>query len=223
MADLDKYNELVKKLYDENPPIELPPEYAWFMKDNILRILLRLSRYKFVTKMLRKSDRVLEIGCGSGMGSIFLSQHCESVLGIDLKQHEIDEARKMNRRQNVAFEVADFYELSLKEKFDVILMQDVIEHFDEENGKKFIAQTLKCIKPNGMFIIGTPSIHSYQYQGELSRAGHIKCYDQEELINILDEYYGRILPFSMNDEVLHTGFSKMSWYYFMICTCPKFI
>ncbi len=214
------YDKLIEELYKENPPITLPPEYSFFIKENILRLLIRLARYKFVAKMLKKTDYVLEIGCGSGLGSIFLGQNCKHILGIDLKLHEIEEARSINRRPNVKFECKNFFELTSEQKFDVIVALDVIEHLTESDGEKLLMETTKHLNKCGMLIIGTPSIYSYDYQGELSKAAHVKCYDLDELVGMIDMFYGRTLPFSMNDELVHTGFPKLAWYYFVLALMP---
>jgi Cyclopropane fatty acid synthase and related methyltransferases len=217
----ENYKKLVEELYSENPPITLPAEYGLFVKDNLLRLLIRLARYKFVAKMIKKSDNVLEIGCGSGLGAIFLSQNCNSVVGIDLKNHEIEEAKSINRRENVRFECKNFFDFNNEEKFDAIVLLDVIEHMSEQEGERFIKETVKHLNKDGMLILGTPSIYSYEYQGELSKAAHIKCYDQQELIEVIERSYGRAIPFSMNDEIVHTGFHKMAWYYFVLAFVPK--
>ena len=113
MAELNDYNpeqykRLVKNLYNQYEEIKLPPEYASFVENNLLRFLIRLSRYKFVSKQLHPDDNILEIGCGSGLGSIFLSQYCHSVKGIDIEPRLIDEAQSINLRSNVNFETKNF-------------------------------------------------------------------------------------------------------------------
>ncbi len=216
-----KYNRLVESLYAQYTEIKLPPEYASFIENDMLRLLIRLARYKFVAKQLHPDDKVLEIGCGSGVGSVFLSQHCHSVKGIDLKSHEIEEAQSINRRSNVDFEVKDFFEFSEETKFNVIVSLDVIEHMPVTEGEKLISRTLRHLHNKGMLVIGTPSIYSYDYQGELSKAAHVKCYDLSELTGLISKYYARVLSFSMNDEIVHTGHPKMAWYYFILAFYPK--
>lgn len=216
------YAKLLEELYSQyKEGITLPPEYAHFVHKNLLQFLFRLARYKFVSRLLKKSDCVLEVGSGSGLGSIFLSQHCDHVTGIEIKTTEIGEARAINRRENVEFIIGDFFELSEGLKYDVIVALDVIEHMPVEMGKRFVAAVSKHLKPDGMAVIGTPSIYSYKYQSPLSKASHVKCYDQQELLYLVDNHFGRTLAFSMNDELVHTGFHKMAWYYFVLAFMPK--
>lgn len=220
-ADPELYKKLLDDLYRANSPITLSSEYAYFIKENQLRFLIRLARYKFVARLVKKKDRLLEVGCGSGLGSIFLSQHCTHVTGIDVKGTEIDEARSINRRANVDFVCEDFFKLRTDKKFDVIVSLDVIEHMPTEKGNELVGAMARHLKDDGMLVVGTPSAYSYPYQGELSKASHVKCYDQDELVALIENHFGRTLAFCMNDEVVHTGFSKLAWYYFVLGFLPR--
>ena len=217
----EHYKTLVQELEKTCGTIELPSEYAYFFKDNLLQLLIRLARYKFACRLIKPDDRVLEVGCGTGMGSIFLGQHCRSVKGIDIQEREIDAAKKINRRTNVDFSVGDFFSHPPQESYDIVLSVDVIEHMSEKDGIEFIRKTTRHLKRDGMLVLGTPSCYSYDYSSELSKAAHIKLYDQKALVRIIDRFYSRTVAFSMNDEIVHTGFPKLAWYYFVLGVLPK--
>lgn len=220
-ANPELYRTLVEELYAKYPPSVLAPEYTYFIQENLLRFLIRLARYKFVARLLRGQDRVLEIGSGSGLGSIFLGQHCAHVTGLELKETELHEARSINRRQNVEFISGDFFEMDRAQRYDAIVALDVIEHMSVEQGRILINAMAEHLGPRGMAVIGTPSIYSYEYQSPLSKASHVKCYDQAELVELVECSFGRAVPFSMNDEMVHTGFAKMAWYYFILAFAPN--
>jgi SAM-dependent methyltransferase len=222
-ADPEQYQQLVDDLYTNNPSITLPPEYAAFIQSDQVRLLIRLARYKFVARLVKSSDWVLEIGSGSGLGSIFIGQHCAKVTGIDVKTTEVEEARSINRRPNVEFKLMDLFDLDRSDRYDVVFALDVIEHMPVEKGHQLVAAMVRHLKPTGMLVIGTPSIYSYDYQSPLSKASHVKCYDQGELRELIENYCGRTLAFSMNDELVHTGHPKMAWYYFVLGVVPKTI
>jgi len=152
---------------------------------------------------------------------MFISQHCAHVTGIEVKTTEVEEARAINRRENVEFKVADLFEMEVARPYDVVFSLDVIEHMPIEQGQKLIAAMARQLSSTGMAIIGTPSIYSYEYQSPVSKASHVKCYAQEELLASVDKYFGRTLAFSMNDEMVHTGSPQMAWYYFVLAFMPK--
>ncbi len=220
--DPAEYARLIEELYARHPDgLHLPPEYAAFVENGMMNFLVRLARYKFAARMMRRTDRVLEVGCGSGLGSVFMSQHCAHVTGIDVKTTEIDEARAYARRTNVDFRVADLFDATDLGDFDVVVNLDVIEHMPIEQGRDLVRGLAARLKPDGMLVLGTPSFASWPHQSALSKASHVKCYEQEELVALIDECFGRTLAFSMNDEVVHTGNPKMAWYYFVIGVLPK--
>ena len=223
MVDVGKYHEnaaeyqrLVDAIYRDNPPMTVPPEIAHFITHDSLRLLIRLARYKFVARMVRSTDSILEVGSGNGLGALFLAQHAAQVLGIETKQTEVSEARSICRRDNVRFEETDLFDLKADAAFDIAVALDVIEHMPVEQGRALVRAMAQHIRPDGLVIIGTPSRYSLPYQSAVSRASHVNCYEQAELKGLLEEQFARVLPFSMNDELVHTGAPTMAWYYFML-------
>ena len=116
----------------------------------------------FIRKTLNidAATRVLEIGCGEG-GNLkpFLDLGCK-VTGIDILPNKIENANKFleghPHRGNARFIVKDIYlaEDDLRDKFDLILMRDVIEHIhDQERFMGFVRQFLAT---GGVFFLAFP-------------------------------------------------------------------
>jgi SAM-dependent methyltransferase len=77
----------------------------------------------------------IEIGCGRGLHSIFLSCFIRNVLGIDDNIKLIERARKNNSkfRGHAQFLVRDAFQLDFPpETFDVCFSQGFLEHFTNE-------------------------------------------------------------------------------------------
>jgi len=218
----DDYHKLVLEMHEKySDGVKLPAEYAHFFDTSMINVLIRLARYKFIAREIKKSDNILEVGCGSGVGSIFLSQFANRVTGIDIKQSEIDDANRINSRSNISFIQGDFFDYQFKNKFDVIVNLDVIEHLNDDETIKLLSKLASLTDDYGFVVIGTPSYYSWNYQSPLSQASHIKCYDLPDLVSIVEKYFHRTLTFSMNDEIVHTGYHKMAWYYFVLAFYPK--
>lgn len=215
------YGRLIKNMMREYRPLKLGFEYSYFIQDNLLQFLIRLSRFKFASKMIKPSDRVLEIGCGSGVGTNFLAQFARHVKAIDVKAGELHAARLVTRRKNITYQKVDFFDLPEDELFDCVVTLDVIEHLPKPAAVSFVKKTTRHLKQSGLLIVGTPSKYAVKYQSPLSKASHKKLYDQQELLRLFDKHYHRTIAFSMNDEVVHTGFSKLAWYYFVLAFGPK--
>ena len=62
-----------------------------------------------------------------------------------------------------------------------------------------------------------PSLESQRYASPPSKAGHINCKQAGELKSLLERHFDNVFVFSMNDEVVHTGYYAMAHYYFALC------
>src|SRR5258706_14128575 len=56
-----------------------------------------LARYKFAARMLGRGRRVLELGCGEGLGAPILSEFARSYTGTDRNPASIASARRLLR------------------------------------------------------------------------------------------------------------------------------
>ena len=50
--------------------------------ENPLMTTIKYSRYKFVAKMISSNDVVLDLGCGTGISSLFYSDYCKKCLWL---------------------------------------------------------------------------------------------------------------------------------------------
>ncbi|MDP6959497.1 MAG: methyltransferase type 12, partial [Planctomycetota bacterium] len=54
-----------------------------------------------------------------------------------------------------------------------------------------------------------------------SKAGHVNCKKGPELRTLMERHFHTVFLFSMNDEVVHTGFLPMAQYLLVLCASPK--
>ena len=62
-----------------------------------------------------------------------------------------------------------------------------------------------------------PSLESQAYASPQSKAGHVNCKSGEALKKTMECHFHTVFVFSMNDEVVHTGFHKLAHYLFALC------
>ena len=184
------------------------------------RFSFSLSRYKFVAKMFEDFNEVLEVGAGDGFKSTIVGQFCKNLTLSDL---ELENQKEYDRTKVKKFKfiLNDFTKKSLKKKYDGIYLLDVLEHISKKEENLFLTNLKKSLKTNGSIIIGMPSLESQKYASKLSKLGHINCKTKKELRKFLHHHFNNVYLFSMNDEVVHTGFDKMSHYILAIANSKK--
>lgn len=189
--------------------------------DDPKRFIFSLSRYKFVAKMLSGKKNVLEIGCADGFASRIVVQEVGKLTAIDFDPILIKEARDvMDPDWSFECNVLDPTESEIPGQYDAAYSLDVIEHIAKEREHTFLKNIVQSLTENGVLIIGTPSLQSQKYASLISSEGHVNCKDHLELKEILSQYFNNVFLFSMNDEVVHTGFYPMAHYFLALC-CNK--
>jgi len=190
-------------------------------QDDPRRLCFLLSRYKFVAKMLRGKKNVLEVGCADGFGSRVVKQEVESLTAVDFDPIFIEDAKGISdERWSVEFKTHNMLEgpVIALPKFDACYCCDVIEHIDPSDEDIFISNLCESLTENGIAIVGSPSLESQVYASLPSKEGHVNCKTADGLRDLMGRHFVNVLLFSMNDEVVHTGFSPMAHYLFAIGT-----
>jgi cyclopropane fatty-acyl-phospholipid synthase-like methyltransferase len=181
-------------------------------------LLFTLARYKFVAKMLTGRPRVLEVGCQEAFGSQLVAKDVGHLHCIDFYRPHIESCwrRFSNTGVNMSFAHGDALEGVGNGQFDAAFALDVLEHISKRDEDVFMTSLCQSLTPLGVLILGMPSLESQVYASERSRLGHVNCKSGSEFKSFLDKYFSNTLMFSMNDEVVHTGFFPMAHYLFGI-------
>ena len=185
--------------------------------DDPRRLLFVLSRYKFVAKMLSGKERVLEVGCGDAFGTRIVAQEVGHVCAVDFDPIFIKDIKE-RMIAKFAFECREHDILSgpVDGVFDAAYSIDVIEHILKKDEDIYMRHVVDSLGPQGVFIVGTPTIQSQTYASPGSKEGHVNCKDHQELKELMGRYFENVFIFSMNDELIHTGFYPMAHYLFAI-------
>jgi SAM-dependent methyltransferase len=139
------------------------------------------ERFAWIASAI-KGEKILDIGCSQGILPILLAREGKKVTGIDIFEEAIDFANKLKSEEtkttqkNVKFIQGDFLKLNIKEKFDTIILGEILEHFFYP--EKLITKILKNLKENGQIVITVPfGINDYY--------DHRKTYYLHDLLKLI--------------------------------------
>jgi SAM-dependent methyltransferase len=181
-----------------------------------------LARYKFVAKMLSGRRRVLEVGCGDAFGSRIVKQEVEQLTVVDFDPVFLaDIQERADPSWPIDTQLHDILTAPFDGRLDGIYSLDVLEHIDRADESRYLSNMISSLDPGGAVIVGTPSLESQAYASPQSKEGHINCKSGKELKSLLERHFHNVFLFSMNDEVVHTGFYPMAHYLLAICTSPR--
>lgn len=106
-------------------------------------------------------ENVLDIGCSQGITSLLLGREGKNVLGIDIAQEAIDYANETlskeqeNVQNKVRFLKGDFLNEDLSnEKFDTIIITEVLEHFISSTD--MIKKAHGLLRDDGFLVVTVP-------------------------------------------------------------------
>jgi 2-polyprenyl-3-methyl-5-hydroxy-6-metoxy-1,4-benzoquinol methylase len=220
MNQEEAYKEGTKDQFVEG--IKLGSWTSYSLLNDPKHMCFVLSRYKFVSRMLEGKRDILEVGAGDGFGVPIVAKEAKYILAIDPERRLIESNKeRLKAIGNIEFKVHDMSTSSLYvdtgyTKFDGAYSIDVIEHLDKSKEDKFMYNIANSLKYNGIYVMGTPNLSASMYASKVSEVQHINLKDYKSLKNLMSRFYENVLMFSMNDEVVHTGYSNMAHYLFAV-------
>lgn len=198
----------------------LMSNFAWY--DDPKRLAFHFARYKFVSKMLSGKDNVLEVGCADAFGTRVVVQEVKNLVAIDIEPAFIkDVNERMCNKWQFQAKVHDILGSPVAGNFDAAFSMDVLEHIPQTLEDLFIKNIVDSLNDKGVAIIGMPSLESQVYASKTSKEGHINCKSGMDFKNLMEKYFHNVFLFSMNDEVVHTGYHKMAHYLICLCAMKK--
>ena len=133
----------------------------WWNENGKFKILHQIKRHRMtyildqINNRNIKNLKILDVGCGGGIICEPLARLGAKVTGIDFVPNNI-KAAKIHSKKNklkINYIYKDIEKSKLDEKFDIILMFEVLEHLD--NWKKTIKNIKINLNKDGIVIIST--------------------------------------------------------------------
>ena len=191
-------------------PLGLMINQAW--RDDPRRLAFTFARYKFVAKMLAGRQSVLEIGCADAFCTRIVQQSVGQVTVTDFDPVFIADVKsRMDPKWPLAAAfVHDMLAGPVPGQYDAAYALDVLEHIEPDREDKFLRNMVASLTRHAVGIVGVPSLESQVHASAQSKAGHVNCKTGEDLRRTLERQFNTVFLFSMNDEVVHTGFTPMA-------------
>ncbi|MHA1305337.1 MAG: class I SAM-dependent methyltransferase [Candidatus Heimdallarchaeaceae archaeon] len=104
-----------------------------------------------------KRKRILEVGCGRAVDSIFLAKLGADITALDYSEIAIKLAKEISIKIgiNICVVVGDSYNLPFQDgSFDVVFHQGFLEHF--KNPTPLLKEQIRVLKPGGLLLVDVP-------------------------------------------------------------------
>lgn len=180
-------------------------EHAWNMVKTPYTQMPDLPYLASIPDRLKKvgARNVLDLGCGSGWLSIFLSRQSFFVTGIDIAHHAIELARLWAMKENLEakFDVGDVTSLPYtSSSFDAVVANSVFEHLPYELAEILVSRLKEIIVPGGTFFgcfdkVGTGPGEYYElsdkthvYTDKARRGMLLRYFNDDELRQLFSNF-----------------------------------
>jgi len=152
--EIEKFSKIAEEWW--NPEGKFKPLHKFnpirisYIKENIIKTFKLNSN-----KTPLKNIKILDIGCGGGLLSEPMCRLGAKVTGIDASDKNIKIAKLHSKKNNLQI---DYFcsspeKFNIKEKFDVILNMEIVEHVEDVDF--FLHSCSKLLKKNGIMFIAT--------------------------------------------------------------------
>jgi 2-polyprenyl-3-methyl-5-hydroxy-6-metoxy-1,4-benzoquinol methylase len=121
------------------------------------------SKLLLIERLLRPAagQRILDVGCGSGVCSGFMGESGADVTGIDGNAEAIAFARRTYGRDHVRFAAGHVDDLQFEPRsFDKAICFEVIEHLYHPQVADLLRGLARVLKPGGELLVTTPNYRS---------------------------------------------------------------
>ncbi len=122
-------------------------------------------RYYLCNKLQNiKNKRILDLACGSGV-IISTLDKSNNIYGVEIDDQRIQNAKTLNPHANII--KGDIFNLDFKEKFDVIILANVLPKHDYKSNKtpkELIGYIKQFLRPNGAIHLTTPNSDNTYYR-----------------------------------------------------------
>tara|TARA_B100000579_G_scaffold437059_1_gene465007 strand:- start:2788 stop:3510 length:723 start_codon:yes stop_codon:yes gene_type:complete len=162
--EIEKFTKIAEEWWNPNgkfkPLHKFNPIRISYIKENIIKTF-KINREKSPLKNIK----ILDVGCGGGLLSEPMYRLGAEVTAIDASKKNINVAKLHAKTNNlkIKYICTSPEKLKIKEKFDVILNMEIVEHVEDVSF--FLKSCSNLLKKNGIMFIATlnKTLKSYAF------------------------------------------------------------
>jgi 2-polyprenyl-6-hydroxyphenyl methylase / 3-demethylubiquinone-9 3-methyltransferase len=153
--EIQKFSNLADEWWDVNGKFKPLHMFNPIRIEYILDEITKHFKIKRDKKFLLENLKILDIGCGGGLISEPMSRLGGNVTGIDASEKNIKVAYMHSKESNLQINYLNKSpeQLKEKEKFDIILNLEIVEHV--ENLDLYLKSCKDLLKKNGLMFTAT--------------------------------------------------------------------
>jgi O-antigen biosynthesis protein len=177
-----------------------------------LLALEHYHRYYFASR-LASGKKVLDIACGEGYGSAFLSKWAGSVTGIDIDEATVRHAQtKYASISNLSFTAGPCEDIPEDaDSFDVVVSFELLEHLDSDHQVRFVKNVQRVLKQNGLFVLSSPERYEYAATYQAANEFHKHELTLVELQSFLGTFFRHVYLCAQRVLCLSTIWQLQNW------------
>ena len=171
----------------------LSPERLNVEKDKITKYKIDLNkhflRYNFASLFTSKEFNVLDAACGTGYGSFILAQKSKKVTSIDYSESAIKIAKQHYKKNNINFFKKNISSLDAKNKFDLIVSIETLEHLNKNDAIRWLIKCKKMLKKSGILICSSPLLRIKKNKPYITNPHHLYEMKKREFFSTLKNIF----------------------------------
>jgi 2-polyprenyl-3-methyl-5-hydroxy-6-metoxy-1,4-benzoquinol methylase len=173
--------------------------------------IININILHILSLCLRDRKKVLDIGCGFGLFGCYFAALSPDICfqGYDLNRRRIQIANQTAARlnlTNIHFEYGDARTLALGEKFDAIMMIDLLHHIDDPSKNRLLSECARGLMENGRLIIKDVTTHprwkiffTWALDVLMTRSLDMWYWDETKFKDTLKAAFNRVDTFPISD------------------------
>ncbi|XP_007439473.2 putative methyltransferase DDB_G0268948 [Python bivittatus] len=170
---------MAARLFEDKDHAAVYQKYRFSLQEKLQGVVLA-----YLEKKVNCFQLGVDVGCGSGQNTLLLAKYFEKVVGTDVSEAQIEEAKRATHPPNVSYLTCPAEKLPFKDhSVDLITAFSAVHWFDVPC---FVKEMDRILKPSGCFILCSNTLDLQLHYRDQS----------EKLTEIFKEIQTQLIPYA---------------------------